>query len=409
MTNNDTTRCILVAGTGPVGLLASLAFADAGFRVMLAGPPARADDSRTTALMVPALMVLGRLGVLDALSKDAATLKVIRIVDSTERLIRSPIVTFSSGEIGEDHFGFSFQNRSLNTVLEQAVSAHNGIEWHRSLVRNWCLEAYKVVASLSDGTTVTSLLAVAADGHASPARTAAGISTMSLALPQSALVLNFSHTRDHDFTSTEFYTETGLFTVVPLPGRRSSLVWVLRTETVQEFSDLDNTALALRIEHQMQSMLGRVTIDSDRQIYPLSTLLPTRFAGNRIAMVGEAAHVFPPIGAQGLNIGIRDVDQLIMIAMKHVTDPGVPSALRDYNAARWPDILACTSAVNLLNMSLLSDMLPAHLARYLSLSMLDGFSHIRAFFMREGLRPGSGFSAIASSLRTVRRASASSE
>ena len=402
MSVDDTTR-ILVAGTGPVGLISALAFAEAGFGVVLAGPPARADDGRTTALMVPALNFLDRIGVLAALSADAAPLKVMRIVDGTSRLIRSPIVTFRAGEIGEEHFGFNFQNRVLNAVLEKAVEAHAGIEWRRAMVENWTIAPDRVAARLSDGTTVEAPLAIAADGRNSPARQAAGISATAQTLPQAALVLNFAHSREHAFTSTEFHTETGPCTQVPLPGRRSSLVWVVRPETAKELADLDDAALSLRIERQMQSMLGRVTVDGGRQIYPLSTLLPRRFAGNRVALVGEAAHVFPPIGAQGLNLGIRDVEQLVETATKHVADPGAPAALAAYDSARRPDILARTSAVNLLNRSLLSDMLPAQLARSAGLNLLGGFSPLRGFFMREGLKPGSGFASIVSGLRLPRR------
>ncbi|MEO5323620.1 UbiH/UbiF family hydroxylase [Mesorhizobium sp. CC13] len=396
---------ILVAGTGPVGMISALAFAGAGFDVVLAGPPARADDGRTTALMVPALKVLDRLGVLAELSKGAAPLKVMRIIDGTARLIRSPMVTFRAGEIGEEHFGFNFQNRVLNAVLENAVTEHAGIAWRRTLVESWKLGEGGVVATLSDGETVEARLAVAADGRNSPARQAAGISATSRTLPQAALVLNFAHGRDHAFTSTEFHTETGPFTQVPLPGRRSSLVWVVRPETARQLAELDDAALSLRVEQQMQSMLGRVTVEGGRQIYPLSTSLPLRFAGKRVALVGEAAHVFPPIGAQGLNLGIRDVEQLVAMASKHADDPGAAAALAAYDSARRPDILARTGAVNLLNMSLLSDMLPAQLARGLGLNLLGGLSPVRAFFMREGLRPGSGFAALASSLRAPRRGS----
>ncbi|WP_246485392.1 UbiH/UbiF family hydroxylase [Aminobacter carboxidus] len=399
----DTTNHVVVAGTGPVGLISALAFAEAGFGVVLAGPSARADDGRTTALMVPALKFLAKLGVLDSLEPEAAPLKVMRIIDGTSRLIRSPIVTFRAGEIGEDHFGLNFQNRVFNAVLEKAVEAHAGIEWRRAMVDSWTLEPNKVNAALSDGTSVEAPLAVAADGRNSPARQAAGISASVRSLPQAALVLNFAHSRDHAFTSTEFHTETGPFTQVPLPGRRSSLVWVLRPEMAKDFASLDDAALSLRVEQQMQSMLGRVTVEGGRQIYPLSTLLPQRFAQNRVALVGEAAHVFPPIGAQGLNLGIRDVDQLVEIASKYRDDDtGAVLALAAYDSARRPDILARTSAVNLLNTSLLSDMLPAQLARSAGLNVLGGFSPLRAFFMREGLRPGSGFSSIASGLRSPR-------
>ena len=399
----DTQTRILVAGTGPIGMISALAFAQAGFSVVLAGPPVRADDVRTTVLMVPALKFLARLGVLDSLAPDAAPLKVMRIIDGTSRLIRSPIVTFFADEIGEEHFGLNFQNRIFNAVLEKTVKAHAGIEWRRTMVDKWVIEPGKVIATLSDNSTVESLLVIAADGRNSLARQAARISTTARSLPQAALVLNFSHSRDHVFTSTEFHTETGPFTQVPLPGRRSNLVWVLRIQTAKEFAALDDAALSLRVEHQMQSMLGRVRVQGSRQIYRLSTSLPQRFAQNRIALVGEAAHVFPPIGAQGFNLSIMDVDQLIEITLKNVEDLGCQKELSEYDSARRPDILARISAVNLLNASLLSDMLPTQLARSAGLNFLGSFSPLRAFFMREGLRPGSGFSSILSNLRSLHR------
>ena len=117
-------------------------------------------------------------------------------------------------------------------------------------------------------------LAVAADGRDSLARQAAGIATSARSYPQSALVLNFGHSRGHGFISTEFHTETGPFTQVPLPGNRSSLVWVVKPETAEELAALDDAALSVRVEQKMQSMLGRVSVEPGRQVYPLSALLP---------------------------------------------------------------------------------------------------------------------------------------
>ncbi|KQZ99602.1 2-octaprenyl-6-methoxyphenyl hydroxylase [Mesorhizobium sp. Root157] len=390
---------VIVAGTGPVGLIAALAFADAGFRVSLIGPAANIQDGRTTALMNPALAMLDRLGVLKPLAHKAAPLKVMRIVDATGRLIRSPVVTFRASEIDEHRFGLNMPNTVLNQTLADTVAAQPAIEWRKSLVSSWRLEADRAIAALSDGHEVESRLAVAADGRLSQARQAAGIAVSTRPYPQAALVLNFTHTSDHAFTSTEFHTETGPFTQVPLPGKRSSLVWVVKPETAQELTALDNETLSMRIEKKMQSMLGRVTVESGRQIYPLSAATPWRFAHNRVALVGEAAHVFPPIGAQGLNLGIRDIDDLIGVAQQNRADPGSANALAAYDFKRRPDILARSSAVNLLNMTLLSDMLPAQMARSAGLDVLRAFAPLRAFFMREGLRPGSGFSAVTGALR----------
>ncbi|TPL51305.1 UbiH/UbiF family hydroxylase [Mesorhizobium sp. B2-4-6] len=398
MEHNDKAR-ILVAGSGPAGLIAALGFADAGFDVMLVGPEANTTDGRTTALMNPALKVLDRLGILTELRPQAAPLKVMRIVDATRRLIRSPTVTFRASEIGEEQFGLNLPNMVLTPILAKAVSAHRGIEWLKSIVESWRLGADQARARLADGSEVSASLAVAADGRLSPAREAAGIRAFARPYPQSALVLNFGHRSEHGFVSTEFHTETGPFTQVPLPGRRSSLVWVVKPETAQELAALDDASLSERVEEQMQSMLGRVSVEPGRQVYPLSAASPGRFAQNRVALVGEAAHVFPPIGAQGLNLGIRDIDDLIGIACENSGDPGARGPLAAYDTRRRPDIWARSGAVNLLNMSLLSDMLPAQLARSAGLNALGGSAPLRAFFMREGLRPGSGFRAIAGGLR----------
>jgi 2-octaprenyl-6-methoxyphenol hydroxylase len=146
-------------------------------------------------------------------------------------------------------------------------------------------------------------------------------------------------------------------------------------------------------------MLGRVSVEAGRQAYPLTATVPARFAANRIALVGEAAHVFPPIGAQGLNLGIRDISDLTRIVSENRGDPGSDAALSTYDRRRRPDILARAGAVSLLNISLLSDMLPAQLARSAGLGLLGGFAPLRALLMREGLQPGSGFAAILSGLR----------
>ncbi|ESW85309.1 2-octaprenyl-6-methoxyphenyl hydroxylase [Mesorhizobium sp. LSJC285A00] len=393
MDHRETAR-ILVAGSGPAGLIAALGFAEAGFPVTLVGPEAGGPDGRTTALMNPALKVLDRLGVLAELAPKAAPLKVMRIVDATSRLIRSPVVTFRAIEIGEEQFGLNLPNSALNPTLAKSVAAHPGIEWLTSMVESWRLDADQAHAVLTDGREVSAALAVAADGRLSPAREAAGIVASVRSYRQAALVLNFGHRSEHGFTSTEFHTETGPFTQVPLPGNRSSLVWVVKPEAAKDLAALDDATLSERVEQQMQSMLGRVSVEPGRQIYPLSAASPGRFAQNRVALVGEAAHVFPPIGAQGLNLGIRDVEDLIGIARENRSDPGAARALAAYDSRRRPDVLARSGAVNLLNMSLLSDILPAQMARSAGLNVLGSFAPLRAFFMREGLRPGSGLAAL---------------
>ncbi|MEO3999280.1 UbiH/UbiF family hydroxylase [Mesorhizobium sp. CAU 1732] len=385
---------IIVAGSGPVGLMAALLLGRSGLLVLLAGPDVNLSDRRTTALMKPSLNFLERLDVLDDVRTHAAPLRVMRIADATQRLLRSPVVTFRAAEIDEDEFGLNIPNARLLDVLAHAVDSTPGVEWRKTMIAHWEPGEHEIVGRLSDGDSVTAKLAVAADGRLSPAREAAGIAVRTKESRQAALVLTFTHTRPHDDISTEFHTEDGPFTQVPLPGNRSSLVWVTRPERAKELSGLDDAALARLIEERMQSMLGRIEVEAGRQVYPLSSALPDRFAARRVALVGEAAHIFPPIGAQGLNLGIRDLESLDAILARHVGDPGAPDALSAYDRSRRPDILARASAVDLLNRSLLSDMLPVQAARAGGLALLGALPPLRALFMREGLRTGSGFGSL---------------
>ncbi|WP_292895672.1 UbiH/UbiF family hydroxylase [Nitratireductor sp.] len=390
----DQERKIIVAGTGPAGLIAALMLAHHGHAVTLVGPLPEGRDRRTVALMRPSLDAIGPLGVLDGLLPETAPLRAMRLVDATGRLVRSPTVTFHAGEIGEDFFGLNIPNARLTEELSKTAKASPSIEWHESLVETWACESDHVIARLANGVQLAAKLVVAADGRSSPAREAAAISAKTRALPQAALVLNFEHARQHGFVSTELHTTSGPCTQVPLPGMRSSLVWVLRPEDAERMNSLGDEELSLRIEERFSSMLGRVAVEPGRQIYPLSTLMPSRFGQNRVALVGEAAHVFPPISAQGLNLGIRDVEDLVAMANAFPDDPGTAGALSRYHAARRPDVLARSNSVNLLNASLLSGFLPAQIARSAGLSIIGSIPPLRALFMREGMRPGSGFSAL---------------
>ncbi|MCV0378021.1 UbiH/UbiF family hydroxylase [Nitratireductor sp.] len=390
----DSDRKILVAGTGPAGLIAALALAHHGHAVTLVGPVPKGSDRRTVALMRPSLDIIEPLGFLEKLLPETAPLKAMRLVDATGRLVRSPTVTFHAGEIGEEYFGLNIPNARLTEELAKAAQASPLIDWHENLVTDWECAPDHVTATLDNGERVSAQLAVAADGRRSPAREAAGISAKTSPLPQAALVLNFSHTREHGFVSTEFHTQNGPCTQVPLPGMRSSLVWVQRPEDAERRHALSDEDLSREVEEQLSSLVGGVTVEPGRQVYPLSTLMPSRFGQNRVALIGEAAHVFPPISAQGLNLGIRDVEDLVATADAFRDDPGAPAAMTRYDASRRPDVLARSNSVNLLNMSLLSGLLPAQIARSAGLSVISSIPPLRALFMREGMRPGSGFSAL---------------
>lgn len=385
---------ILVAGTGPVGMIAALACAQAGFRTVIAGPKASTSDGRTTAIMHPGVDYLESLSLGPFLEAHGEPLRTMRIVDATSRLVRSPTVTFHASELGLHAFGRNIVNAEFNAALESAITENPQIRRVEGLIESWRPSATHVTAIMANGDELAASMVVAADGRGSPARLAAGIDVETRPTGQTAIVLSFSHVRPHDGISTEFHTESGPFTQVPLAGNRSSLVWVVRSEDAPSILALDPSELAVRIEQRMRSMLGRVTAETQPQTYPLATSRPRHYAMNRIALVGEAAHVFPPIGAQGLNLGIRDVETLVEVAARHRTDPGSAEALAAYESKRRPDIALRSGAVDLLNRSLLSDLLPAQVARSAIFEALRTLSPMRNFFMQEGMRPGSGLRAL---------------
>ncbi len=385
---------IAIIGAGPVGMLAALSLADKGHSICLIGPPSHANELRTTTLMMPAIRVLQKLNIWNILKGHAAALSFIRIIDITSRIVRAPTVNFSSAEIGEEAFGYNIPNIELNNALAHCVTHVPNITRFVSSAKSFHHQKSHVQITLADERVIQTSLVVAADGRHSLTRAAAGISVKQWDYPQKALILNFSHDFSHQNTSTEFHTEHGPFTQVPLPGKRSSLVWVVSPYRAEKLLNMEEKTIAKVIEDQMQSMLGKLTLETAIQVWPLSGLISHRFAANRTILVGETAHVFPPIGAQGLNLGFRDVQTLINILPKKISNYNSEMIVARYNKCRKPDILIRSRSVHMLNSSLLSNMLPVHIIRSLGLGLLRSCSPLRNLFMREGMYPGHGFKEI---------------
>jgi len=243
---------------------------------------------------------------------------------------------------------------------------------------------------LKSGEILRAPLVVGADGRRSLCRNAAGVGIEERKYSQSALTVNFAHTRPHRDTSTEFHTPSGPFTLVPLPGQRSSLVWVLDPSQAEETAALDDASLSAQIERHSHSILGKVAVEPGRGLFPLGVATAQRFAAKRIALIGEAAHVIPPIGAQGLNLGLRDaatIGELTIAAQRDGGDIGGEEVLARYDRMRRADVGTRTLAIDLLNRTLLTDFLPVQGARGLGLYLIDRIGPLRRAVMREGVAP----------------------
>ena len=382
---------VAVIGGGLAGMIAAVALARGGRNVALVAPPSPKEDRRTTALMDQSVRFLDRLTLWERLRPAAAPLTSMRIIDGTSRLLRAPTTTFRSAEVGLDAFGYNFPNRALMDVLEAAVAAEGNITRFTDMAETIGIASESVTITLAGGEEITVDFAIGADGRKSKLRETASIDVRTWSYPQSAMVLNFAHTLPHQNISTEFHTEHGPFTQVPLPGNRSSLVWVQNPSDAAARVELSLAELSNVVEERMQSLLGKVSVEEGVQIWPLSGMMAHRFGKGRIALIGEAAHVFPPIGAQGLNLSLRDIMALTDLLCTRAELPVAADAGTSFDRKRRADIMTRTASVDLLNRSLLSDFLPVQVLRAAGLHVLSAIPPLRNIVMREGIEPGRGF------------------
>jgi len=381
---------VIVVGGGPAGLTAAITLASAGLATALVGKRPARPDNRTTALFAGSITALETLGVWPLCAAQAAPLKTMRIVDDTGRLWRAPEVKFAADEIDLDAFGYNIENFHLVAALERRAAALPRLRMVEDQVRRVTPADDAVTVTLGSGERLHARLVVAADGRRSLCREAAGIAVEARDYQQAALTVCLTHSRPHHDTSTEFHTPSGPFTLVPLPGLRSSVVWVLDPAQAENFKDLSDDELAVEIEHASHSILGKITIEPGRGLFPLSVMTAKRFGAQRIALVGEAAHVIPPIGAQGLNLGLRDaasIGELAVAAHRDGRDIGGEDVLAAYETMRRADVTSRTLAIDLLNRTLLTDFLPVQGMRGLGLYMIDRIGPLRRAVMREGVAP----------------------
>lgn len=390
MTDASTLHDTAVIGGGPAGLAAAIALAQAGARTALVARRVPYADNRTTALLGASVDLLEGLDVWPRCKDKAAALEVMRLVDDTGRLFRAPEVRFSCHEIGLDAFGYNIDNRSLMRALEERAAELPNLVRFDDEAESVVIEAGDVAVRTASGQFLSARLVVGADGRHSLCREAAGIEVTRRELNQTALTFNVGHARPHRNVSTEFHTPHGPCVFVPLPGDRCSVVWVSAAAEAERLRSLSDEELSAAIEKQSHSILGRMTAEPGRNLFPLAIERPKSFGRDRIALVGEAAHVVPPIGAQGLNLGLRDAADIARLANDAIAsgqDPGADEILKRYDRARRPDILSRTFAIDIANRSLLNDFLPLQPVRAVGMHLLGAIGPLRRFAMREGLTP----------------------
>ncbi len=393
LANSDMHADILVAGAGAAGLSAAIALAQTGFSVVCVGHVDTRANGRTVALFEASLRFYKALGVWPHFRCKTAPLAKIAMIDATGARFPVPAVSFAASEIGLSSFGENIENNVLVEGLAEIAAGTPNLVLHEGMIDDISFEADAVRAPLAGGQCVTAKLAAAADGRGSLARTKAGIGTRVWSYPQIAFTALLSHAKPHRNISTEFHTRSGPCTLVPLRAaenkpNRSSLVWLMSSEAAERRRALSNSKLAQEIEDQVDSLLGKIEIDGPGGFFPMAGMSANRLVGHRVALIGEAAHIFPPLAAQGLNLSLRDSAALAEVledarALGH--DIGSVQALKTYATARRSDIFLRTNGVDILNRSLLWNLFPVDLLRGAGLFAFSMIGPLRRALMREGV------------------------
>ncbi|THH37416.1 UbiH/UbiF family hydroxylase [Aliishimia ponticola] len=394
MTHTD----ILISGGGIAGLCAAAAFGNAGFSVVCVDPTppvterdVEGADLRTTALLQPARDVLSAAGIWQDLEPHGMPLEVMRIVDAGGE-IAQPRVThdFKAADLSDLPFGWNFPNWLLRRELLGRLRTLENVDFRPGVATTRLFtRTAEARVSLTDGSRITAKLVIAADGRGSPMREAAGIGVRTKRYGQKALAFAVTHPIPHENVSTEIHRSGGPFTLVPLPdfdGRPSSaVVWMEDGPRAQELAHMEQSAFETAMSERSCHLFGPLTLASRRTVWPIISQQAERMSGERLALMAEAAHVVPPIGAQGLNMSLRDLDCLLDLAQERPDGLGDMVMLDAYHAARHRDISLRVTGIDMLNRASQAASQPLRDTRAAGLQAIYGLPPIRRMLMQMGL------------------------
>jgi 2-octaprenyl-6-methoxyphenol hydroxylase len=389
---------ILVSGGGIAGLTAAAAFGARGFDVICVDPTppvterdAQGSDLRTTAFLQPSQSLLQSIGLWDRYAPHAAALQTMRIVDAGGQVEEPRLVKeFHANEISEKPFGWNLPNWLLRRELLAFLQDMPNVDFRQGVgSRSLFTRTQEARVGLTDGSQIRSKLVVAADGRASRIREAAGIEVKTMRYGQKALAFAVTHPKPHENVSTEIHRSGGPFTLVPLPdyqGKNSSaIVWMETGPEVDRLANLATEDFESAMNARSCGLFGPLTLASRRTVWPIISQVAQRMTAERVALLAEAAHVVPPIGAQGLNMSLGDLATLLDLATANRSDLGSQKMLDSYHKARHGEVQTRVTGIDLLNRASMAEKQPLRDVRAAGLNALYSLAPVRKTLMQMGL------------------------
>jgi 2-octaprenyl-6-methoxyphenol hydroxylase len=382
---------VLIVGGGMVGLTLAIALAQAGVAVACidAESPATATDAafdgRASALSLSSRRLLEGIGVWPLLAPDATPIEDIRVSEKGSLLF----LHYDSARLTGEPFGHMVENRHIRLALLKRAAALPSLtlrapEKVAALTRS----SHAVEATLASGERIRAPLAVAADGRDSRLRASARIRTTGWSYDQVGIVCTVAHERDHGNVAHEHFLPAGPFAILPLKGRRCSIVWTERAELAPRIVALDDADFLAELERRFGDFLGRLQVVGPRWAYPLSLQFAETNLAGRLALVGDASQAIHPIAGQGFNLGLRDVASLAEVlvdARRLGLDLGAADLLEKYQQWRRLDAATLMAMTDGLNRLFSNDVAPLKLARDIGLAAVDRMEPLKRFFVKHAM------------------------
>lgn len=389
---------IVVSGGGIAGLAAAAAFGAEGYSVLCLDPTppvtdrdAEGADLRTTAFLQPAQAFLEDIGLWARLADHAMPLQVMRIVDAGGVAPEARVTkAFNASDISDLPFGWNLPNWLLRREFLAHLQGLETVTFRAGLgTTSLFTREAEARVGLSDGSKLRCKLVIAADGRTSPMRKAAGIDVQTTRFGQKALAFAVTHPIPHENISTEIHRTGGPFTFVPLPDLdgcpSSAIVWMEEGPKADALAALETEAFEEAMTTRSCNLFGPLRLASRRTVWPIISQHADRLSGERIALVAEAAHVVPPIGAQGLNMSLTDLSVLRDLARQADGDIGNRRMLDAYHQKRIVDIRARVAGITLLNRTSMLSAQPLRDIRAKGLDALYALKPVRKTLMQLGL------------------------